>query len=119
MTGGTRHYDFSKELVKRGHEVTIFASSFHYSQHKELKLNKNEKYKTENIDGINFVWIKTFPHQKNDWRRVLNMVSYMWRACWIGRRITKVNQNISKPNMIIGSSVHLLAVLSAHCLSKC
>lgn len=118
MAGGTRHYDFSKELVKRGHKITIFASSFHYSRHKELKLNKNEKYKTENINGINFVWIKTFSHQKNDWRRVLNMISYMWRACWIGRRITKVNQNIDKPDIIMGSSVHLLAVLSAYCLSK-
>jgi len=45
VPGGTRHYDFGKELVKRGHKVTIFASSFHYSLHKELKLTKNEKYK--------------------------------------------------------------------------
>ena len=63
MTGGTRHYDFGKELTKKGYDVTIFASSFHYNQHKELKLFKNKKYKIENIDGINFVWIKSF----TDW----------------------------------------------------
>jgi glycosyltransferase involved in cell wall biosynthesis len=118
MPGGTRHYDFGKKLVKRGYNVTIFASSFHYTQHKELKLKKKEKYKIENVDGINFVWIKTFPYQKNNWRRVINMISYMWRVYWLGEKITKTDENIKKPDIIIGSSVHLLAVLSAYWLSK-
>jgi glycosyltransferase involved in cell wall biosynthesis len=119
MPGGTRHYDFGKELVKRGYNVTIFASSFHYTQHKELKLKKKEKYKIENFDGINFIWIKTFSYQKNNWRRVINMISYMWRVYWLGKKITKIDKNIKKPDVIIGSSVHLLAVLSAYYLSKC
>ncbi|PIU73015.1 glycosyltransferase WbuB [Candidatus Woesearchaeota archaeon CG06_land_8_20_14_3_00_33_13] len=118
MPGGTRHHDFGKELVRRGYNVAIFASSFHYSQHRELKLKKKEKYKIENVNGINFVWIKTFPYQKNDWRRVLNMISYMWRVYWLGRKIRKTEKNIHKPDVIIGSSVHLLAVLSAYYLSK-
>ena len=118
MPGGTRHYDFSKELIRRGHKVTIFTSSFHYIQHKELRLKRGEKYKIEGVNGINFVWLKTFPYQKNDWRRVINMISYMWRSYWLGKRITKINKNIKKPDIIIGSSVHLLAVLSAYWLSK-
>lgn len=118
MPGGTRHYDFGKELVKRGYKVIIFASGFHYSQHKELKLTKNEKYKIENVDGINFVWIKTFPYQRNDWRRVLNTISYMHRVYWLGRKILKINQNIKKPDIFIGSTVHLLTVLSTYWLSK-
>ncbi len=118
MPGGTRHYDFAKELVKRGYKVTIFASSFHYSQHKELKLTEKEKYKIENIDGVNFVWLKTFSYQKNDWRRVLNMLSYLHRVYGLGREITKINKNVTKPDIIVGSSVHLLAVLAAYWLSK-
>jgi len=118
MPGGTRHYDFGKELVKRGYKITIFASSFHYSLHKELKLAKNEKWKIENIDGVNFIWIKTFPYQKNNWRRVLNMISYMWHSYWLGRKIVNIDKNIEKPDVIIGSSVHLLAVLSAYWLAK-
>ncbi|MDD3101653.1 MAG: glycosyltransferase family 4 protein [Patescibacteria group bacterium] len=118
MPSGTRHYDFAKELVKRGHEVTIFASSFHFSLRREIKLTKNEKYLIENIDGINFVWIKTFPYQKNDWQRVINMFSYMCRTYCLGKKITKINKNIEQPNIIIGSSVHLLAVLSAYWLTK-
>lgn len=118
MPGGTRHYDFGKELVKRGYKVTIFASSFHYGLHKELRLAKNEKWKIENIDGINFIWIKTFPYQKNNWRRVLNMISYMWHSYWLGRKIVNIDKNIEKPDVIIGSSVHLLTVLSAYRLAK-
>jgi len=118
MPGGTRHYDFGKELIKRGYNVAVFASSFHHGLHKELKLNGNKKCKIEKVDGVNFIWIKTFPYKKNDWRRVLNMISYAWRVYWAGRRIAKKNKNIKKPDIVIGSSVHLLAVLAAYWLAK-
>jgi len=117
MSGGTRHYDFAKELIHRGHNVTIFASGFHYAKHKELKIKKNENYKIESIDGINFVWIKTFPWNKNNWRRILNMTSFMYNSYRIGKKISQ-NTKIGKPNIIIGCSVHLLTVLSAYWLSK-
>lgn len=120
MPGGTRHYDFGSELSKRGYKVTIFASSFHYNLHRELKLSESnrEKHKIENINGIRFIWIKTFPYKRNDWRRVVNMVSYMWRVYWVGRDITRHGDANRKPDVIIGSSVHLLAVLSAYWLAR-
>ncbi len=118
IPGGTRHYDFAKELTKKGYKVTIFASSFHLSQHKELKLRENETYKLEGFDGVNFVWLKTFHYQKNNWRRAVNMFSYMHRAYWLGRKITKKVRGFDKPDIIIGSSVHLFAVYAAYLLSK-
>ncbi len=118
MPGGTRHYDFGRELVKRGYKVTIFASSFHYLRLKESKLKPDEEYRIENYEGINFVWVKTFPYKKNDWRRVLNMLTYSIKAYKVGRRLVKLSK-LEKPNVIIGSSVHLFAVLSAYFLSKC
>jgi len=30
LLGGTRHFDFGKELVKRGYKIIIFASSFYF-----------------------------------------------------------------------------------------
>ena len=118
MPGGTRHYDLSKELVKRGHQVGIFASAFHHNLHKEIKLLRSERWKVENIEGVKFVWIKTFPYKRNDWRRALNMVSYMLRAWWIGRRLPKLSPEFEKPDVVIGSSVHLLAVLAAYWVAK-
>ncbi len=116
--GGTRHFDIGKELVKRGYGVTIFASSFHHQLHKETRLQKRELWKIEDIDGIKFVWIKTSRYKRNNWKRILSMMSYMIKSYMLGRRITGVNTSISKPDLIIGSSVHLLAVLSAYYVAK-
>ena len=118
MSAGTRHYDFAKGLARRGYKTTIFASSFLWGQSKELKLDKNEKHKVENLDGLNFVWVKTFSYQKNNWRRAANMLSYMHRAYWLGRKIVGEGWGIEKPDVIIGSSVHLFAVYTAYLLSK-
>lgn len=116
--GGTRHYDLARELVGHGYQVTIFASSFQHACHHEMRLAPGERWKVEYIDGVRFVWIKTFPYQRNDWRRVLNMVSYMLRTSWLGRRLPKLSPPIERPDVIIGSSVHLLAVLAAYWVAK-
>ncbi len=113
LPGGTRHFDFAKELNKRGYKITIFASSFHYSLLKETKEYNKKLYTEEVYEGVRFIWIKTFPYKKNDWRRVINMLSYSARVYNIAKKL-----DIEKPNIIIGSSVHLFAVLSAYFLAK-
>ena len=113
MSGGTRHYDFAKELVKRGHSVTIVASSFHYSKYKEMKEYGDKNYLQENIDGIDFIWIKTPPYFGNGISRVKNMLSYTYKVLNI---IPKLD--LKDPDIIIGSSVHLFAVFAAYRLSK-
>ena len=111
MSGGTRHYDFAKELVKRGYSVTIFASSFHYAKHEEMKEYKDRYYLKEQYDGINFVWIQTRAYKGNGVARVLNMLDYM-------SRVQKVALTCKKPDIIIGSSVHLFAVYAAYKMAK-
>ena len=113
LPGGTRHFDFGKELVKRGYKVTIFASSFHYSLLKETKEYKQNDYIVEDYEGVRFVWLKTFPYSRNDWKRVINMLSYSIRAYKVAERL-----NVEKPDIIVGSSVHLFAVFTAYLLSK-
>lgn len=113
MSGGTRHYDFAIELIKRGHCVTIIASSFHYSRYKEMKIYKEKDFLKENIDGIDFIWIKTPPYLGNGFARVKNMLSYTYKTL---KLIPKLNLN--KPDIIIGSSVHLFAVYGAYKLSR-
>ena len=83
--GSTRHFDFARELMKQGHQVAIFASGFSHRTRREERLERNEACRRENIDGVEFIWIKTFAYKQNDWRRVVNMLSYAWRAFWVGR----------------------------------
>jgi len=112
MAGGTRHYDLGRELIKRGYRVTIFASGFDHSTKKYIKIHPQERFRIEDYNGVRFFWLNTVPYYGNNWRRVLNMISYGIRVLGISRGIEK------NPDVIIGSSVHPFAVLAAWWLSK-
>jgi len=118
LPGGTRHFDLGRELVRRGHKVAIFATSFHYCLHRETRLQADEQWKIEDADGVKFVWLRTPPYQRNDWRRVWNMVVFMLRVWRLGRKLPKLMPEIDRPDVVIGSSVHLLAVLAAYWVAK-
>jgi len=111
MPGGTRHYDLGRELVKRGYEVIIFASGFDHSTRKYVKVRPSEKMRVEYHRGVTFVWINTVPYTGNDWRRVLNMVSYSWRVLGCTR-------GFPSPDVIVGSSMHPFAALAGWWLSQ-
>lgn len=105
--GGTRHYDFGRQLVEKGHEVHIIASSFaHYTF-----TWRKKRFYTENVDGVMFHWIWTWPYRGNSIWRMINMVSYffisIFRACIMKNR----------PDVVVGSSVHLFACLAAYVVS--
>ena len=103
---GTRHYEFGRVLARQGHEVTIFASSFSHFSLQEERLAANELARAENFDGVRFVWIRTASYSGNDHRRTLNMLSYAVGVMLAQRRF-------SRPDVVVGSSVHLAAVASA------
>ena len=118
LPGGTRHYDLGRELVKRGHQVVIFATSFHHYLHRETRLQPGERWKVEDVDGLKFVWLRTPSYQRNDWRRVRNMVVFALRAWWMGRRLPGLVPGVGKPDVVIGSSPHLLTPLVAYWVAR-
>jgi len=112
MAGGTRHFDFAKELVSRGYKVTIFASSFHYSKYEEMKVYKDTYFLKEELDSVEFIWIKTRPYRGNGLGRILNMLDYMNKVQKAALELTP------HPDILIGSSVHLFAVFAAYKVAK-
>ena len=118
MPGGTRHFDLGRELVGRGHEVTIIATSFHHQTHKETRLGPGERWKVEDMDGVRFVWLRTPHYWRNDWRRVRNMVAFMLRAWRLGRRLPRLAPEVGRPDVVIGSSPHLLTPLAAYRVAR-
>ncbi len=111
--GGTRHYDMARKWVEQGHQVTIFAASFHHYTHQETRQYQANQYdQFEQIDGIQYVWLKTIPYQKNGFKRVWGMLQFR-------RRVIKVaNKVVGQPDVIFASSPHLFATDAAVRLAK-
>lgn len=105
FVGGTRHYDLASELLKRGHQVTLFASSYNHFVKKETQRYETGAYlRKENINGIHFVWIKTADYHGSV-RRIKNILDYTHHAY----RAAKKELRTNTPDIVIGSSVHPLA----------
>ena len=114
ISGGTRHYELARQLVKLGHEVTIFASSFLYNTYKETqKYPSNTNHIIEWIDGVRFVWIKTLKYKNNNWKRYFNILDYARKIFALPLKVL-----IEKPDIIVGSSFSLFTPLAAHRLAK-
>lgn len=101
---GTRHYALARELVARGHAVTIFAASFGHHSGREKRLASRSLYRGEWHDGVRFVWLRTLPYRGNTWRRPLNMLSFLVTFLVVQTRE-------QAPNTVIGSTVHPFAAL--------
>jgi len=117
QSGGTRHYAISRILAARGYQVTLFASGFNFQKREELKCTGREDFKIEVRDGVRFVWIRTLPYKRNNWKRVVNMLSYSWRCLRVYKKLLKENP-VEKPGTVIGSAVHLFAVWTAYRVAK-
>lgn len=106
----TRTYDFSRELVSRGHSVTFFTNSYCHFTHKEI-LGPAEKWRIEIIDGVRVVWLRTISYKGNGIGRGLNMLSNF-------RQILRVSKHVAgKPDILIGPSVPLLTGWAAERLA--
>lgn len=113
QAGGTRHYDLARALIARGHDVTVIASSFHYAAFAETKTYApGQTLLAETVNGVRFVWIKTAPYRGNGLGRVRSMLEFTWKL----RKLRRAG--LPKPEVIVGSSVHLFAVYGAYRLAK-
>jgi len=109
--GGTRHYDLANGLTAKGHNITVFASGFNYSTLTESQNYNNSYYLFEKIDKINWCWIKTYAYKKNNLKRLINMISY-------SKRTKLISKELGKPDLIIGSTVHPFAALTASRIAR-
>ena len=112
-SGGTRHYSLAKHLKNNNWNTTIIAGSL---EHKTgcQRLNTNKQVKLENVEGIDFLWIKLNPHKSFSLkRRASNMIYFFLKLVFFN-----LNKFIQKPDLIIGSSVTPFAALGGYLLAK-
>ena len=116
--GGTRHYELAKRIAASGKKVVIFASSVLHQNPQDNILPDHRSFKIEEISkNFKFIWISTTTYKKNDWRRLLNMLTYTIRTYLLGEGLVKRGK-LEKPDIIIGSTVHPFTPLMAKCIAK-
>src|SRR5205809_5222134 len=80
----TRSHDIGHWLVSQGHEVTMFVSAFSHYTFRETRELGVLPFRIERIDGVRYVWVRTVPYSRNDFARVLNMLSFALQAVVLG-----------------------------------
>jgi glycosyltransferase involved in cell wall biosynthesis len=91
--------------VKRGGEVTIFAAGHAHLSRRDTRVKRGALLTTQTFDGVRFVWLRTFPYRRNDWRRMANMASY-------AVIVTVASLGRPAPDVVVGSTVHPFAALA-------
>jgi len=110
--GGTRHYSLARELVRRGHDVTVLASSFNHATGKQISGTKGKLSTRAEFDGVAFLTLRV-PGYHGRVARFWNMLVFAFKVwCGIGTRY------MSKPDIVIGSSLTPFAALAAARLAQ-
>jgi glycosyltransferase involved in cell wall biosynthesis len=112
MPGGTRHIELAELLRLHGWQGVVFATPFNHSLGASLRdISPRRPVLTEDVDGVVFRWLYSTPYRGNSSRRYLNMVSFMVAVVLAGVRQPR-------PDIVIGSSPHLLAACGAWILAR-
>ena len=95
-----RTFYFAREWVRAGHSVLVVASSFSHLRQKNPETSG--LVTRENIEGIDYLWVKTPAYEGNGAARVVNM------AVFIARLYTGCRKVIDafKPDLVVASSTY-------------
>jgi glycosyltransferase involved in cell wall biosynthesis len=103
---GTGHHFLAENHVKRGHIVTIFASSYNHYMNTENLPSSNLAY--EQIDGVNYVWIHSLMY--NNSHSVKRVINWLYFVYFFFKRKKSV---YGRPDIVIMSSHSMLPIICA------
>jgi glycosyltransferase involved in cell wall biosynthesis len=84
--GGTRHHEFARLLVARGHKVTVIASPVSYITGSHTNQVNSE------MEGVTILRAAVYDaHHKSFIHRVLAFFSFMFSSFWIGLGVKNVD----------------------------
>ena len=107
-----RPYYLSREWAEMGHHVTIIAGD--YSHLRKKNPSVAHSFQVENIDGIEYCWVKTGSYEGNGVQRALSMERFV-------RQLTVNAKMIArrwKPDIVIASSTYPLDTYPAQRIAK-
>ena len=112
--GISRHYDFAKELGKRGYRVVVIVSGFSHYTHQYI--SKKEVKLSTVAENIYYVYLKTVGYEvNNSMKRAESMVSFLAQVL---RWESRIAEKYGKPDVVTGCSIHPLAWIAAYRIAK-
>ena len=98
--GIVRHHNIAKYMDKEKYNVYIIASSAIHNSDINL-INNKDLYQISNIDGVNYIHIRTNQYHGNGLKRVFNILQFFINA---KRAMKKLIAEVGKPDVIYASS---------------
>lgn len=111
LAGGTRHFSLAKELIKRGHDVTVIACKHHHLANEGL--DAYQPYQIYEFDRVKFFWIPAPKYSTHSIDRLVNVLVFALRF-YLETSLHK----LPRPDAILGSSVHLFTPLAAERVAR-
>ncbi|MCE1168337.1 MAG: glycosyltransferase family 4 protein [Sphingobacteriia bacterium] len=103
-----RPYYLAREWVKMGHNVAIIGASYSHLR------NKQPDSGHEEIDQIQFLWLKTIRYKGNGLGRIISIIQFVIKLILSSGKISKK----FKPDVVIASSTYPLDIYPAYLISK-
>ena len=88
---------FAKNLMRLGHEVTIFAASTVHNSDQNL-IEDDTPYREDVVDGVHYVLIRCKGYHGNGASRILNMLEF-------ARKLPSVCNRYPRPDAIVATSM--------------
>lgn len=102
-----RPYYLAKKWIELGHKVTIVAANYSHLRLKQPDVTSDMQY--ENIDGIDYFWLKTPKYQLSGFKRIMNMLLFITKLMLYNKKIIA----IVNPGIVIASSTYPLDIYPA------
>lgn len=102
-----RPYYLAREWVRSGHRVRIIGADF--SHLRTVNPVVTNDFEIENIDGIEYQWVKAGDYEGNGIARALTMVRFVGKL-WL--RAKKISEDFH-PDIVISSSTYPLDTFAA------
>lgn len=109
-----RHYALGKYLSREGYEAYVFAGNELHHVGRRIDTD-GESYVEKISDNVHFYYIKTTHYEKNDYKRVLNIVSYYLNVFKVCKEIA---EKYGSPDIIYASSMYPTALLAGIQMAK-
>lgn len=107
-----RPYYLGKIWTEMGHNVTIVGSSFSHLRVSQPIING--PLTIENVDGLNYIWVKGIKYVGNGFGRLLNMMQFLFGLFYFQKNILAQSQ----PDVVIASSTYPMDIWPAKYMAK-